>query len=94
MTAVHFVVVFMFALAIFNLLPLPVLDGGHIMFALIEIVFRKPLPTVVVKGLSMTFIGLLVLLMLYVTYFDVLRLLPENKTPAVKKNVPVQTKQP
>ena len=93
MMAVHFVVVFMFALAIFNLLPLPVLDGGHIMFALIEIVFRKPLPTVVVKGLSMTFIGLLILLMLYVTYFDVLRLLPDGKTQG-KQNVPTQTKQP
>ena len=38
MMAIHFVVVFMFALAIFNLLPLPVLDGGHITFALIEII--------------------------------------------------------
>ena len=94
MTAVHFVVVFMFALAIFNLLPLPVLDGGHIAFALIEIVFRRPLPAVVVKGLSMTFIGLLILLMLYVTYFDVLRLLPANPSPEVKKDVPAQTKQP
>ncbi len=92
MMAVHFVVVFMFALAIFNLLPLPVLDGGHITFALIEIVFRRPLPAVVVKYLSMMFVGLLVLLMLYVTYFDVLRLLPERK--AVPKNVPVKTVQP
>ena len=95
MMAVHFVVVFMFALAIFNLLPLPVLDGGHIMFALIEIVFRRPLPAVIVKGLSMAFIGLLILLMLYVTYFDVLRLLPEKKTAAEEKNAPVvQTQQP
>ena len=92
MMAIHFVVVFMFALAIFNLLPLPVLDGGHITFALIEIVFRKPLPTVVIRYLSMFFIGLLVLLMVYVTYFDVLRLLPVKK--AVQKNVPVQKAQP
>ena len=92
MMAIHFVVVFMFALAIFNLLPLPVLDGGHITFALIEIVFRKPLPTVVIRYLSMFFIGLLILLMVYVTYFDVLRLLPAKK--AVQKNVPVQKAQP
>ena len=92
MMAIHFVVVFMFALAIFNLLPLPVLDGGHITFALIEIIFRKPLPTVVIRYLSMLFIGLLILLMLYVTYFDVLRLLPAKK--AVNKNVPVQKAQP
>lgn len=92
MMAIHFVVVFMFALAIFNLLPLPVLDGGHITFALIEIVFRRPLPTVVIRSLSMVFIGLLVLLMLYVTYFDVLRLLPVRK--AVKENVPVQKAKP
>ena len=92
MTAIHFVVVFMFALAIFNLLPLPVLDGGHITFALIEIIFRKPLPTVVIRYLSMVFVGLLILLMVYVTYFDVLRLMPVKK--AVKKDVSVQKANP
>ena len=67
-----------FALAIFNLMPLPVLDGGHIVFALIEIIFRRPLPRIVVSVLSYIFIGLLVLMMIYVSFFDILRLVPDS----------------
>jgi regulator of sigma E protease len=49
-------------LAIINLLPIPVLDGGHILFNLLEIIFRRPLNE---KWKSMAMrIGLLVLLML------------------------------
>ena len=65
-----------FALAIFNLLPLPVLDGGHVFMSLIEIIFRRPLPVMFVRVLSYIFIGLLIMLMLYVTYMDVLRVVP------------------
>jgi regulator of sigma E protease len=65
-----------FALAIFNLLPLPVLDGGHVFMSLIEIIFRRPLPVIIVRVLSYIFIGILILLMLYVTYMDVLRVVP------------------
>ena len=72
----YFVVMISFALAIFNLLPLPVLDGGHVFMSLIEIIFRRPLPVIVIKVLSYMFIGLLILLMLYVTYMDVLRTVP------------------
>ena len=53
-------------LAIINLLPLPVLDGGHIVFALWELVTRrKPHPRVVsvlVTGFAILLIGLMVLL--------------------------------
>jgi len=59
-SAVYFMVIISFALAIFNLFPLPVLDGGHITFGLIEIIFRRPLPTVVIKGLSTVFVVLLI----------------------------------
>ena len=79
----YFVVLISFALAIFNLLPLPVLDGGHVFMALIEIIFRRPLPVIVVKILSYIFIGALILLMLYVTYMDVMRVIPASApTPA------------
>ncbi|MBO5923976.1 MAG: site-2 protease family protein, partial [Lentisphaeria bacterium] len=73
---IYFVVMISFALAIFNLLPLPVLDGGHVFMSLIEIIFRRPLPVILVKVLSYIFIGLLILLMIYVTYMDVLRVVP------------------
>ena len=74
----YFVVLVSFALAIFNLLPLPVLDGGHMALALIEIIVRKPLHEGVVKLLTFIFIFLLIALMLYVTYFDVLRNMPKK----------------
>jgi Zn-dependent protease len=40
--ALWFSVIFNVNLALINLLPIPVLDGGHIMLALIETVRRKP----------------------------------------------------
>ena len=86
---IYFVVMISFALAIFNLLPLPVLDGGHCFMALIEIIFRRPIPVIVVKILSYIFIGLLIALMLYVTYMDVLRVIPQKQPAAA--NAQAQT---
>ncbi|MCK4983171.1 MAG: site-2 protease family protein [Victivallaceae bacterium] len=74
----YFVVLVSFALAIFNLLPLPVLDGGHMTLALIEIIVRKPLHEGIIKALTFIFIFLLISLMIYVTYFDVLRNMPKT----------------
>ena len=74
----YFVVLVSFALAIFNLLPLPVLDGGHMTLALIEIIVRRPLHEGVVKVLTFVFIFLLIILMIYVTYFDFLRNMPKD----------------
>ena len=50
-------------LAVINLLPIPVLDGGLILFALIALVFRRKVPAVVVKYLSMAFMVVLMALM-------------------------------
>ena len=50
-------------LAILNLLPIPVLDGGLILFALIAIVFRRRVPQKIVTTLSMGFMYLLLALM-------------------------------
>ena len=71
---VYFTVVISFALMIFNLLPLPVLDGGHILFGIIEMVIRSPLPDSVIKIATNIFVVLLVGLMLYVTFYDGKRL--------------------
>jgi regulator of sigma E protease len=61
-------------LGVFNLLPLPALDGGRIIFLLIEMVRRKPLKQEI-EGTINT-VGLLVLLglMLFVTLKDVINL--------------------
>ena len=71
---IYFTVVISFALMIFNLLPLPVLDGGHILFGLIEMALRRPLPDSVIKVATNIFVVLLVGLMLYVTFYDGKRL--------------------
>ena len=91
MTGIYFMVVVSFALAIFNLLPFPVLDGGHIVFGLIEIIFRRPLPTVVIKALSMVFVTLLIALMVFVTFADGRRLL-RGFLPAERPEAPAAEK--
>ena len=50
-------------LAILNLLPIPVLDGGLILFSLFALVFRRRVPDFLVKYLSLTFMMLLMGLM-------------------------------
>ena len=60
-------------LAILNLLPIPVLDGGLILFALIAIVFRRRVPEKVVGWLSMGFMYLLLGLMALLIFTDSLR---------------------
>ncbi len=50
-------------LAVLNLLPIPVLDGGLILFSLFALVFRRRIPDVVVKATSFCFMVLLMGLM-------------------------------
>ncbi len=59
-------------LAVLNLLPFPVLDGGHILLSLIEWVRRRPLNVRVVEVMQTGFAMLLIGLMLFLTFNDVL----------------------
>lgn len=61
--------------AIFNLLPLPILDGGRVVLTLYELVFKKPMSKKVEQILMVISIGLLLLLMAFVTLQDILRLI-------------------
>ena len=61
-------------LGIINLLPIPVLDGGHIMFSLLEMIRKRPLRSKTMDRLVIPFIGLLIGLFLYITYQDIARL--------------------
>lgn len=60
-------------LAILNLLPIPVLDGGLILFALLELLFRRKPPKKLTDGLSMVFMWLFLALMLTLVWRDVAR---------------------
>ena len=60
-------------LAILNLLPIPVLDGGLILFALFALVFRRRVPNFIVKYASMTFMVLLMGLMGLLIWRDGMR---------------------
>lgn len=62
-------------LGIFNLLPVPALDGGRIFFVLIEMIRRKAIPPDkegIVHGIGML---LLVLFIVFVSFHDIMRLL-------------------
>ena len=58
-------------LAIMNLLPLPVLDGGHILLALIEWFLGHPIHQKTLEMVQSAFAMLLIGTMLYITFFDV-----------------------
>ena len=57
-----------------NILPFPVLDGGHIVYVLIEAIIRRPISTKVKLVIQQIGLALLVLLVLVVSYHDVLRI--------------------
>jgi len=60
-------------LAIFNLLPIPVLDGGQIVFATIGKLRGRALPINIVAATQSVFLVLLLSMVLYVSVFDVRR---------------------
>ncbi|MBM3289496.1 MAG: PDZ domain-containing protein, partial [Candidatus Hydrogenedentes bacterium] len=62
-------------LAIFNLLPLPVLDGGHLLFLGIEAIRRKPVSARVMDWVQQAGLMFIIGLMLFVTYNDIGRLI-------------------
>jgi regulator of sigma E protease len=57
-------------LALLNLLPLPVLDGGHITLSLIEWVRRRPVSAKLLDRIQTGFATLLITFMIYIAFFD------------------------
>jgi regulator of sigma E protease len=87
--ALNLIVMITFSLALINLFPLPVLDGGHIVLSVIEEIRGKPLPEALIKPIFMVCVILLIGLMVFVTFYDIIRTLPSSvKNPApVKKEL-------
>ena len=63
-------------LAFINLLPIPVLDGGHILMAVLEKIRRRPLSLKFVEYTTTCFFVLLISFMLYITIFGDIKRLP------------------
>ena len=63
------------SLAIFNILPIPILDGGHLAFIAIERLRRRPVSPRIQETVSQIGFGLLLLLMFFVFYFDIMRVI-------------------
>ena len=61
-------------LAIINLVPIPVLDGGRLFVLGIEALFRRSAPKLFVQSLNLIGIGLVAVLMITVSYHDIVRL--------------------
>lgn len=61
-------------LAVINLIPFPALDGGRLLFIVIEGIMRRPIPTQVTNWSNLVGFVFLMLLMVLVTYHDIIRL--------------------
>ena len=78
--ALKFMVMLNLNLALLNMLPIIVLDGGHIMMALYELVTRRRVSLKFQEYATGAFAVLLISFMLYVSFFDVTRRLPIFRT--------------
>lgn len=58
-------------LALLNILPIPALDGGHLMFLIIEKIIGKPLDDKVIEKISSVFFMLLIVLMIFIVFNDI-----------------------
>jgi regulator of sigma E protease len=72
-------------LATFNLLPIPVLDGGHMLFATIGRLRGRALPVNFIAATQSIFIVLLFTMIIYVSVFDVRRIARDVRTDAQAK---------
>jgi len=69
--ALWFSVILNVNLAIINMLPIPVLDGGHIVLGIIESIRRRPLNTRVLEVVQGVCTVLIIGVIVYITFFDV-----------------------
>ena len=70
----YFLAILSLSLAIINILPFPVLDGGHFVIILLEGLFRKELPIKIKIAIQNTGFVILLLLMAFILYNDLISL--------------------
>jgi regulator of sigma E protease len=93
--ALWFSVILNVNLAILNMLPIPVLDGGHIVLAMIEGVRRKPVNIKILEWVQTACATVIIGYMLYISFFDIGDLLGKNgdqKSPKKELPAPARAK--
>lgn len=61
-------------LGVLNFIPFPALDGGRILFVIIEAIIRRPIKPLIANTVNAVGFSLLIILMLIVTYKDIVKL--------------------
>lgn len=72
--ALYWMAVISLNLGVLNLLPLPVLDGGHICFALWESVTKRRIKSKTMERMIVPFVVLFIAFFIYITYHDIIKL--------------------
>jgi len=76
---ISFMAILSINLGVINLFPVPILDGGHLLFLVLEAVLRKPLSLRKMEIAQQVGLVLIILLMVFAFYNDILRLIsPEG----------------
>lgn len=70
----YFLALLSLSLAIINILPFPVMDGGHLVIILLEGIFKREIPIKVKIAIQNTGFVLLILLMVFIIYNDILNI--------------------
>ncbi|MHB9154063.1 MAG: RIP metalloprotease RseP [Endomicrobiales bacterium] len=73
-TLLHLLAVISVALGLFNLLPIPLVDGGHIFLSIIEGITRRPLNKKVIQVSNLVGLGIIVSIFVFATYSDIARI--------------------
>jgi regulator of sigma E protease len=72
---IYFMAVISVSLAVLNFLPIPVVDGGHAVFLLIEKILGRPVPLKIQNAVTLTGWVLMIMLFLVLTWHDIQRIL-------------------
>ena len=87
-----FAVVLNVNLAVLNILPLPIVDGGHVVLGTLEIIFRRPVGGKLLEWIQTGFIFLLLTFFIFVTFKDVGDIVGSSDEDASKLPAPVFSK--
>lgn len=78
---IHFMAIISINLGILNLFPIPILDGGHLLFMLIEAVRGKPVNQRAMEMAQKTGLFIILAIMVFALYNDILRVFTGGLTP-------------